>query len=194
MSMNKAIFHAYLQRFCPVSIEEADALFDLFTPLSLARKQHCQQEGQRVQNIFFVETGMLRGYYLKDGDEITSSFYFGPTIMGDVVALREQTPTRLNIQALDDCLMAQARIVEVDQLAQQYPFIYRLLMVFFERLYAFNHKRQLSFIYDSPTERYLKLMNERPKVMAQIPQHYIASYLGIQPESLSRIRKRIMEE
>jgi len=52
--------------------------------------------------------------------------------------------------------------------------------------------RQLSFIYDTPQERYIKLFSERPKVIAEIPQHYIASYLGIKPESLSRIRKRIL--
>lgn len=192
--MTEATFHQFLQRFCPFTEAEAQALFACFQPYHLARKQHCQQEGENVQHIYFAETGFLRGYYIKEGDEITSIFYFGPTMLGDVVALREQIPTRLNIQALDDCVMGRARLADIDELALQYPIIYRLFMAFFERLYAFNHKRQLSFIYDSPTERYLKLMNERPKVMAHVPQHYIASYLGIQPESLSRIRKRIMDE
>lgn len=192
--MTNAVFHQFLNRFCPFTEAEADALFALFSPSALARKHHLQQEGQTVQDVYFVQTGVLRGYYLKDGDEITSNFYFGPTLTGDVVALREQTPTRLNIQALDDCTLWRANVTEIDRLALQYPVIYRLLMAFFEQLYAFNHKRQLSFIYDSPTERYLNLFRERPKVMAQIPQHYIASYLGIKPESLSRIRKRIMHE
>lgn len=192
--MTNAIFRQFLQRFCPFTEAEANALFELFQPWSLARKQCCQQEGERVQHIYFAETGLLRGYYLKEGNEITSNFYFGPTLLGDVVALREQAPTQLNIQALEDCAMGRAKLADIDQISPKYPIIYRLFMVFFERLYTFNHKRQLSFIYDSPTERYLKLMSERPKVMAQVPQHYIASYLGIQPESLSRIRKRIMDE
>lgn len=192
--MANAAFHQFLQRFCPFTDAESDALFALFEPLSVARKQHLQQEGDSVDRVYFVQSGVLRGYYLKDGEEITSNFYFGPTLTGDVVALREKTITRLNIQVIEDCALWQARIAQIDELAEQYPIIYRLFMVFFERLYAFNHKRQLSFIYDTPTERYLKLFAERPKVMAQIPQHYIASYLGIKPESLSRIRKRIMLE
>ncbi|GAB3041408.1 Crp/Fnr family transcriptional regulator [Spirosoma pulveris] len=192
--MTNIIFHQFLQRFCPFSEAEADALFALFEPLTVARKHHLQQEGDRVERVYFVQSGVLRGYYLKEGEEITSNFYFGPTLTGDVVALREKTPTRLNIQLIDECTLWQARLSQIDELSEQYPIIYRLFMVFFERLYAFNHKRQLSFIYDTPTERYLKLFAERPKVMAQISQHYIASYLGIKPESLSRIRKRIMHE
>ncbi|WP_020602530.1 Crp/Fnr family transcriptional regulator [Spirosoma spitsbergense] len=192
--MTNAVFYQFLQRFCPFTEVEADALFSLFEPTTLTRRQHLQQEGDHVERVYFVQMGILRGYYLKDGDEITSNFYFGPTLTGDVVALREKTPTRLNIQALEDCTLWQAKLADMDALSLQYPIIYRLFMVFFERLYAFNHKRQLSFIYDSPTDRYLKLFAERPKVMAQIPQHYIASYLGIKPESLSRIRKRIMHE
>lgn len=192
--MTNAIFHQFLQRFCPFSEIESDALFALFEPLTTARKLHLQQEGDSVERVYFVQSGVLRGYYLKEGEEITSNFYFGPTLTGDVVALREKTTTQLNIQVIEEGIIWQARLTQIDDLALQYPIIYRLFMVFFERLYAFNHKRQLSFIYDTPTERYLKLFAERPKVLAQIPQHYIASYLGIKPESLSRIRKRIMHE
>ncbi|SOD96118.1 Crp/Fnr family transcriptional regulator [Spirosoma fluviale] len=192
--MTNAIFYQFLQRFCPFTETESDALFALFEPLAAGRKQHLQQEGDRVERVYFVQSGVLRGYYLKEGEEITSNFYFGPTLTGDVVALREKTTTRLNIQVIEEGILWQARLAQIDELSEQYPIMYRLFMVFFERLYAFNHKRQLSFIYDTPTERYLKLFAERPKVIAQIPQHYIASYLGIKPESLSRIRKRIMHE
>ena len=192
--MTNALFYEFIRRFYPITEAEANALFTLFRPGELSRKEHCQEEGDSVADIYFLETGILRGYYREDGDEITSNFYFGPTLVGDVAALREHTPTRLNMQALTDCVLWRANLADIDTLSPTHPIIYCLFLAFFERLYIVNHKRQLSFIYDSPTQRYLNLMHERPKVISQIPQHYIASYLGIKPESLSRIRRRIMHE
>ena len=151
-----------------------------------------QRADDPVEDGFFLESGVLRGYYLRpDGEEITTSFYFGPTLVGDVAALREQVPTQLNLQLLEAGPVWRARLADLDALALEYPVIYRLLMAFFEHVYRFYRRRQLSFVYDSPTQRYLNLLRERPKVGASVPQRYIASYLGIQPESLSRIRRRL---
>lgn len=193
--MSNETFLAFLRRFCPIEPTEAAALLAQFQPTLVRRRQHVQQAGDRVEDIFFVETGWLRGYYLHpSGEDITSSFYFGPTLVGDVAGLREGVPTRLNLEVLGAGTVWRARLADVEGLAPQYPIIYRLFNAFFEHIYRFYHRRQLSFIYDSPTERYLHLLRERPKVIEHVPQHYIASYLGIKPESLSRIRKRLQRE
>ncbi|MBC7915053.1 MAG: hypothetical protein H7Y07_13125 [Pyrinomonadaceae bacterium] len=85
----------------------------------------------------------------------------------------------------------EADIRAVEELGATYPNILRLFIRFYENVYTFSQKRQLSFICDSAEERYLKLFLERPKVIIEMPLVYISSYLGIKPESLSRIRKKI---
>lgn len=190
--MSLPIFSAFVRTFCPMPDDAATALFALFQPVRASRRQRIQQDGDQVEDVFFLASGIVRGYYLHpEGEDITSSFYFGPTLMGDVVGLRERTPTRLNLEMLKSGAIWRARLADVEALALHYPVIDKLFWAFFEHIYIFYHKRQLSFIYDSPTERYLNLLRERPKVIEHVPQHYIASYLGIKPGSLSRIRKRL---
>ncbi|WP_046247361.1 Crp/Fnr family transcriptional regulator [Hymenobacter terrenus] len=190
--MSLPVFSAFVRTFYPLPDDVATALFALFQPVRVSRRQHLQQDGDYIEDVFFLASGVVRGYYLRsDGEDITSSFYFGPTLLGDVVGLRERTPTRLNLEVLKSGTIWRARLAEVEALTLGYPIIDKLLWAFFEHLYTFYHKRQLSFIYDSPTERYLNLLRERPKVIEHVPQRYIASYLGIKPGSLSRIRKRL---
>lgn len=135
--------------------------------------------------------GNFRSYYLKDIDEITANFFFAPTFYGDVVAIKEKNPTRINLQALEEASVYKANIREVEAMGQKHTSILVFFIRFYENIHSFSQKRQLSFIYDSAEERYLKLFNERPKVIAEMPLNYIASYLGIKPESLSRIRKKL---
>jgi CRP/FNR family transcriptional regulator, anaerobic regulatory protein len=79
-------------------------------------------------------------------------------------------------------------------LCDTYPQINTFFRIFLGHLYNFSHQRELSFLYESAEERYLNLFKERPKVVRLIPQKYIASYLGVRPESLSRIRREIGKE
>jgi hypothetical protein len=87
-----------------------------------------------------------------------------------------------------------ARFSDLDVLIDKYPGLESVFFKFLEHLYLFGMARQHSFIFDTPQERYIKLFGERPKVIAEIPQRYIASYLGIKPETLSRIKARIFKE
>ena len=192
--MLAAGFAEFLQRFVSCTQQEAARLFTIFSPVDLNRRDHLQRDGDTVRHIYFIAEGLLRGYYLKDGEEITSTFHFAPTLVGDLAALRSGEPTRQNLQALGPIKVWKAQLSDLEAMAPDHPFIDRMLLGFFEHLYLFNQRRQLSFLYDSPTERYLKLIHERPRVVENVPQIYIASYLGIKPESLSRIRRRLAAE
>lgn len=182
----------FTSRFANLSQEESEVLLAIFKPFPIKRLNHLFLEGEHISDIFFINEGVMRGYYIKEGKEYTTNFYFGPTIMTDVTSVRKKVPTLMNVQALKttDCLVA--KFSDLEELTDKYPIIDDIFFKFMEHLYLFGVMRQLSFIYDSPQERYIKLFSERPKVISEIPQHYIASYLGIKPESLSRIRKRIL--
>lgn len=171
---------------------EAAALFAPFRPVAHRRRQCVQQAGEVVEHVFFLESGILRGYYLRpDGSEVTTSFFFGPMLVGDIVGLRDGQPTLFNLQVLEAGTLWRGRLADLDALAQPYPVVNQFFWKFFEYLSRFHHQQRLAFIYDSPTERYVNLLREQPEILQHVPQHYIASYLGLQPESLSRIRRRL---
>ncbi len=111
--------------------------------------------------------------------------------MADTAGILEGNPTLQNICALEAGDIREANIREVEALGDKYPSILKLFIRFYEMIFAHSQKRQLSFIYESAEERYLNLFNLRPRVISEISLVYIASYLGIKPESLSRIRRKI---
>lgn len=182
---------ALLDRFVNLNNEELEAFVSVFTPFKIQKLDHLFLEGEMVSCLYYINDGVFRGYYNKGNNEITANFYFGPTMFTDLIAVRENKPTMMNIQALKASNGMVAQFSDLDILIDKYPNIELIFFKFLEHLYLFGVMRQHSFIIDTPQERYMKLFGERPKVIAEIPQHYISSYLGITPETLSRIRKRI---
>lgn len=190
MTNNLAIF---LSRFANLSNDELDAFVSIFKPISINKYDHLFLENEMLTKIYYIDDGMLRGYYSKQNIEITTHFYFGPTFLTDLIAVREKSPTKLNVQALKQSKCLVAEFSDLDLLIDNYKNIEEVFFKFLEILYLFGVMRQHSFIFETPQERYLKLFNERPKVLAEIPQQYISSYLGIKPETLSRIKNRIFK-
>ncbi len=188
-------FRQFTNRVADLTPDEALMMMEAFAKtVHVPKKEHWFMEGQRTDEVAFVLRGLLRSYYIKpDGENVTANFFFAPVITGDIAANITRQPTRLNFQALEDTELRVAKLETLNQLGDQHPFVWKFFARYFQQIYMFSHQNQISQIYDTPTERYLKLFNQRPKVMEQIPQHYIASYLGIKPESLSRIRKRLAE-
>jgi CRP/FNR family transcriptional regulator, anaerobic regulatory protein len=186
-------FRQFTNRVADLTPEEALIMMESFGKVvHIPKKEHWFTEGQRTDEVAFVLRGLMRSYYIKpNGEDLTANFFFAPVITGDISANITRQPTRLNFQALEDTELRVAKFETLNQLGDQYPFVWKFFARYFQRIYMFSHQNQISQVYDTPTERYLKLFEQRPKVMEQIPQHYIASYLGIKPESLSRIRKRL---
>ena len=184
----------FLSRFAKLSEEELEAFIAIFTPISIKKLDHLFLENDMISHIYYINDGIMRGYYNKENTEITTNFYFGPTMMTDFVAVRSNLPTQMNVQALKNCNCMVAKFSDLDNLIDKYPNIESVFFKFLEHLYLFGVMRQQSFIFDTPQERYVKLFGERPKVIAEIPQRYISSYLGIKPETLSRIKNRIFKE
>lgn len=187
----KEALKAFTSNFAPVPDEEFELYASMFRRVDVRRLDHLFREGDNIKSLYYIHTGVMRGYYLKDGAEYTCNFFFSPYMMTDLFSVREDKPTIMNVQALKDAECYEVNFDELEQLAFKHPGLLRVFYKMYEHLFRFSIQRQISFIYDSPRERYVNLFKERPNVIAEIPQHYIASYLGIQPETLSRIRKKI---
>lgn len=188
----KETFKAFLNYFAPLEAEQFDKFAQIFNPVNIKRLDHLYREGDNIKNLYYIHDGLMRGYYPKDGVEHTTSFYFGPCLMTDLPTVKDNTPTKMNMQALRETQCYEANYEEAVQIAFENPDLLKAFYRMFEFMLNDLINRQVSFIYNTPKERYLNLFKERPQLIAEIPQHYIASYLGVQPETLSRIRKKIV--
>lgn len=181
-----------LARVYPELPEVAALAFEAaFVPTVIEKRAHLLKEGDATHHLFFIRSGLFRGYVVKDIDELTTNFYFGPTFYADVPAITRRQPVRIAVQALERSEVWTADMAALEAIGAEHPSVLMLFLRFYEIIYSFGVDRQLASLYDSAEERYEKLFSERPKVVQQIPLVYIASYLGIKPESLSRIRARM---
>lgn len=171
----------------PHEFSELEALFD---PVKVSKMDHLLVDGTFVKDLFFINEGIFRVYHLKEGEEFTTKFLYGPCIYAELFSLRRLTPTFFNIQALTPCECYKANFREVEKLMESNPGIRRLFLKLYEHIYMNGVKRQVSFIMDSQAKRYNDLLAAYPNITDQIPLQYIASFIGMKPETLSRIRKK----
>ncbi len=186
------LLKSFTDKFCKLNEDELGKLINPFATASIKKKGFILEEGVICNKLFFITKGIVRSYYVKDGEEITSNFYFAPTFLSDIISYKKKEPTMLNLQFLEDGEYLSSNFDDVVTLGESTPRITQLFLKFYEHLYMVGTERQLSFIFDNAEQRYLKLFTERPKVIASVPQQFIASYLGIKRETLSRIRKKIV--
>lgn len=180
-----------ISRFITLDTHEQDYFVSKLEFRKYRKKETVLQEGNVCSHIFFINKGCIRYYYTVEGKENTAQFFFENGWYTDFDSFLSGKPSRLNIQTLERTEMLMLSAKNLHEIYDEIPKFERLGRQMAEN--AFLGVRQRNEMLENLTaeERYLALMKERPKVFERIPQHYIASYLGVQPESLSRIRKRI---
>lgn len=179
-----------LKQIIHISDEEAQLIQQLFTEKQIKKGEHFLAEGQVCRSVAMISVGLVRYYINEDGNEGT--FYFGSE--GDFVCDYEsflpQAPSNKNIQALEDTSLY---VISYDGLQRIYHEVKageRLGRLGIEQVFV-NVMQQLSSFYkDSPEARYERFLKTFADISQRVPQYYVASYVGIQPQSLSRIRKR----
>jgi CRP/FNR family transcriptional regulator, anaerobic regulatory protein len=180
-----------INRFITLSDTECCQLADLFHPLKLDKKEHWIQQGDMFTDIAFVVKGCFRTYFMKNDQERTSQFFFENSWYTDYESWVTRQPTCVSVEALEPTELMVIPFRELERLYEQNPKFERVGRVMAEDTIIRIRNRNISLLNDSPEERYLQLLQQRPKVIKRVPQHLIASYLGIEPETLSRIRKKI---
>lgn len=157
----------------------------------LPAKSVLLEAGEVSTNIFIVKSGCLRAWYNADGKDVTFQFFMSGQPIASFESLVNATPSEYSIETLLASEIYVIRGTDFKNWLESHPE-YHLRGIYFalERLSSYQ-KLFLSRIKDTPQERYEALLQEHPEIITRIPQHYIASYLGITPVSLSRIRRRI---
>ena len=150
------------------------------------------KEGEVAKELYFINRGCLRFYYNREGDEITGFIFLESLFATALDSFLQQEPSHQIVETLEDSellVISYANLQKLYNASVNFQIFGRRLAE--QRLV--NAQRILaSYILDSPEERYRKLLATQPEWLQRVPQHYIASFLGITPVSLSRIRKRII--
>lgn len=146
------------------------------------------QQGEVANFIYYVNKGLFRTYLIRDGKEINTEFFFENSFMSAFTGFLFQKPTSLNIEALKDSTLFYISKNLLEDLYKLNPLWFALGKYIFENEFVKKCKRESSFLQHTATERYLALLQQYPLIETSVSLSHIASYLGIQPETLSRIR------
>ncbi|MDF2431259.1 MAG: hypothetical protein JWP44_890 [Mucilaginibacter sp.] len=162
----------------------------LLQVIAVAAKTPLIREGETVQKLFFIKKGCIRVWFNHQGTDVTVQFFFEGEAATSLESFMNNEPSLFTIEALESCELAVLQKGNFDQLmADDLAFKDWFYGTALQKL-LLHGKRLLSLIKDKPAERYRELARQQPELLQRVPQRYIASYLGITPVSLSRIRNR----
>lgn len=185
------ILRSELNKLSHINDEDWKTFLSIVEPKEFNKGEILLREGQICKGTSFIVTGAFRTFHQKDGNEIHTAFYFEKDFIRDIESLTEATPSKVNIVALEDSKTLYIPKSKMLELYEQIPSFQNLgrklleLMVISERKYA------ALFTDHQPKERYLYVISQYPELVQRVPNQYLASFLGVARETLSRIRKRI---
>lgn len=181
-----------LAAFVPLS-ETERALLGTFThPRDLPAGTPFFRAGEVSHHIVYVRAGVMRAHVLTDvGDDITMYFTEEGGMTCDYDSFVRRVPSRLSLSAATDCRLEVLSRAGVEAAFAKTRHGERLGRLIAEGLSGAAHRRLMSFYLDDPEQRYRDFVAAQPGVAARVPQYHIASYIGVRPQSLSRIRARM---
>ncbi len=186
-------FRSRVLKILHIPEEECDAFFaSEKKELNLKAKEYFIRENEICTEMAFVNKGVLRMYYLApDGKEINTMFFFENDFVTSYQSLLLQQPGRYFIQALADCELITVNYHTLQNAYQHSHLWDKFGRLIAEKSYIISERRIESLLFLNAEQRYLNLVKTYPRVFEQVPLYHIASYLGIERESLSRLRKKL---
>jgi CRP-like cAMP-binding protein len=184
-----------LQRHLSKWIQLSDNEFSAFQ--SKLKEKHLKKdeiylaEGDVCKKIALVTSGGLRMFYNIKGEERCKDFQFEGQFSGSIYSLLTGKPSKFSIAALENTTLLELRKQELFNLYDNYKSWERFGRLYAQQMFIYKEQRETSLLFDSSVTRYENLLREQPQLAHRVPLKYLASYLGIKPESLSRIRKKI---
>lgn len=168
---------------------------NLFEPFLQTRqiknKDIILHEGQVCKELGFINNGAFRMYYLSDGKEINTHFSFENEFVVNYDSFLQEAPSRYFIQALEDAEIVTFNLPTLQSAYNQSQNWERFGRIMAEYSYKLTTKRVEGFMFMDAEQRYLQMMQEAPHFLERVPLYHLASYLGVERESLSRLRKKI---
>ena len=184
----------YIKARIKLNPEDELYIIDRFSLRLIKKKHFFIKSGDVFFDQAFVVQGTLRVFYLDEkSQEHVLYFGFKDWWVGDLASLQDQRPSQLNVQALEDSWVLSFTQKGIEEIYQKVPAMERLFRIMAQRTLAVLQKRFFLTVSASAEARYLELIKRHPKIEQLVPQHQIASYLGILPESLSRMKRQMIK-
>lgn len=181
----------FFNNLTPISPKSWKQLEPLFSPMQLDKGDYFITARQVATEIGFMEEGVMRAFYrASDGTEYNKHFFVGPCFIGGYASLITGKPNQINQQALETCKILKATFSDIQRLYERCSDVERAARILAERFFVQKEQREIDIVLLDADERYRIFQREFPTLENLIPQYHIASYLGVTPTQLSRIRRK----
>lgn len=189
----KNILFDFISKYISLTDDEKNALVALDLFHTVKKGTILLKEGQKTKNSYFVLKGCIRTYYVVDGEEKTTAFYTEMEAFTPPCVV-SNTASDCYIDCTEDSILSVSNSDMEADINSKFPKFDIMCRLLSEELLAKQRINFDEFKTSSPEQRYLNLQQKRPDLIQRVPQHQLASYLGIKPQSLSRLRARILEK
>jgi CRP-like cAMP-binding protein len=190
------MFDQFKNKF-PLDEKHWSDYISCFKYIQVPAKTTLLQEGEIAKKMFLIEKGCVRVWFNNNGKDVTFQFFFENNTVASLESFIKEFPSQVIIETIEPSVLWWIHKKDADRIIEDIKEIPSLRDKFinavFDRTFDYM-KHFLSFIKDTPTQRYLNLLQEKPQILQRIPQHYIASYLGITTVHLSRIKSKLAKE
>lgn len=188
-------FKNFILGISSISTKSWDKLSTLFESRVLEKGDYFVREGQIAKELAFLETGIIRVFYRNEkGAEYNKQLLVNPCLIGGYASLITNSQAQINQQALTHCTIHVAQYSEIQACYSTFPEIERMARILAENLFVDKEQREIEIATLDAEKRYQIFKQKFPNIEQQIPQYHIASYLGITPTQLSRIRKKLSQK
>ncbi|WP_428233033.1 Crp/Fnr family transcriptional regulator [Flavobacterium sp.] len=188
------MFDQFRNKF-PIEEERWNSYINCFNLIEVPAKTTLLEEGEISKKLFIIEKGCVRVWFNNNGKDLTTQFFFENQSVASIESFMKKSVSPASIETIEPSVLWWIHKKDLDKILEEIKGIPelrdRLINMLFERTFDYM-KYFVSFIKDSPTQRYLNLIEERPQIVQRVPQHYIASYLGISTVHLSRIKSKLV--
>ncbi|PJZ58417.1 Crp/Fnr family transcriptional regulator [Leptospira barantonii] len=181
----------------PIEDHKWNEYVSCFKRLEVPAKTVLLNEGAISKKLFFIEKGCVRVWLNNNGKNLTFQFLFENQTVASIESFRKAIPSPVTIETIEPSILWYIQKKDADRIIAEVTEIASIREKFIEAIFerTFNYMRHsLSFIKDTPQQRYVNLIRERPQIVERVSQHYIASYLGISKVHLSRIKSKLAKE
>lgn len=182
----------FLSGFKMLTSEDVDLLVDNTVIRHYQKGDIVLREGQMAKECYMVLKGLVREYYIVDGEEKTTNFFTEMQPVNSFSSRKSKKPSRHFLVCAEDCALTVSTNSLEAEMCRLIPRLGAIIRDEVEKETGKMQDEMASFITSTPEERYTDLMENHPKLLNRVPQHQVASYLGVKPETLSRIRKRLL--
>ncbi|PHR44648.1 MAG: hypothetical protein COA32_14750 [Fluviicola sp.] len=181
----------FLSKHIDFTNEEYESLISIAKLKEFKKDEYLLRAGSPVRKLFFVKSGFMRGYRIHEGEDITHHFYLHNWFATDYESYLTKEPGELYIKALIDTSVYEFDQTTLNKFFKTNEKFEKIRFIQAEDAYLRMVRRLKNFQYLELKDRYLALINKNPELFNLVPQRYIASYLGVTPQSISRIKKEL---